>query len=318
MRCRSGIKSASPARYNRRRRPARRCGRRPAGRGHRRRGSRAADPGARLLAAAWPAASPAQIYSWRDAGGTLVLSDHPRRAPARPDVRRPADRGFDPDHAVQDRRRPRRLSTSSSRSMPRPTGTARPGAGGHPGRVGLQSTCGVAQGRDGADAADAGHGTRSRREQPVRSRGEHPRRFGVPAAAARAVRQQRGTCAGGLQRRPRGRSNRYGQRVPPYRETRGYVQKVKNKTALGTARRTDHLPCRRNRRRRAAIPLHTRRNPNPVPTRSCRDADGAPSNTPRSPLSPRRPSGIPGMLRSAPGWCPRSRTGLGQVGDPGV
>ena len=91
------------------------------------------------------------------------------------------------------------------RARAAPFAASRAGAGRHPGGVGLQPARHVAQGRDGPDAADAGHGARARRPQPLRPGGEHSRRHGVPAAAARQVRRQRGAGARRLQRRLRRR-----------------------------------------------------------------------------------------------------------------
>ena len=68
-----------------------------------------------------------------------------------------------------------------------PGSAARARASGHPGRVWIQSPRAVAQGRNGADAVDAGHRAEPRREQSMGSGAEHSRRDGLPSSAARRV-----------------------------------------------------------------------------------------------------------------------------------
>ena len=112
---------------------------------------------------------------------------------------------------------------------------AGPGPGGHPGGVGIQPARALAQGRHGPDAADAGDGGRARRAQPVQPHREHPRRRGVSPVAARPL-PGRDAGAGGLQRGPDA-VDKYGNTVPPYRETQQYVDRVQNITAAEPARR---------------------------------------------------------------------------------
>ena len=176
-----------------------------------------------VLAYASPAA--AQIYSWRDADGKLVLSDKPRSGRRRADhlcsARRPvtattrshrATKSAPYDAAITEHARRQRRGRRS-------------GARGDPGRIRVQSRRRLEQGRDGPDAADAGDGHRARRQQPLRSRPEHPRRRDLPEAAAQSLRPEGRTGAGRLQRRHRQRRQSTAT-VPPFKETRNYVDKI--------------------------------------------------------------------------------------------
>ena len=91
-------------------------------------------------------------------------------------------------HAARTPSRSARLRRLHRGALQRPRVCRRTGAGRDPGGVRRSTRGGIAQGRDGPDAADARHGARAGREQPVRSRGEHPRRRGLPAAAAGSLR----------------------------------------------------------------------------------------------------------------------------------
>ncbi len=111
----------------------------------------------------------------------------------------------DPRHQARlerlsrDLRRPHRRLRQGEEPPPRP------GSGGGPGRIRVQPAGGVAQGRNGTDAADAVDRRAARRERALRSRAEHPRRHHLPASVARPVPGERGTRAGRLQRRADGR-----------------------------------------------------------------------------------------------------------------
>ena len=83
--------------------------------------------------------------------------------------------------------RPRAVRAVRLRVLEQAVAAARAGARGHSGRVRLQPARAVAKGRDGTDAAHAGHRADARRAAAVRPRAEHSRRDQVPAAAARQV-----------------------------------------------------------------------------------------------------------------------------------
>ena len=96
-----------------------------------------------------------------------------------------------------------RLSRGSCRGGDRIRRRSGAAARRDPCRVGVQSECDLRQGRRGPDAADAGHGVGSGREQSVRRQPEHSRRRAIPGRAAQAVQRRRAPGDGGLQRRCR-------------------------------------------------------------------------------------------------------------------
>ena len=112
-------------------------------------------------------------------------------------------------------RRPRESSTNhSSWSTPAPLAAAGAGASRHPGGVRLQPARDVAQGRDGPDAADAGHRARAGGQRPY-----------DPEENIRGGTATCGSCSTGTTAtrdwhwRPTtpgsGAVDRYGQRCPP-------------------------------------------------------------------------------------------------------
>ena len=131
-----------------------------------------------------PAPADAQIYAWRDANGTLVLSDRELDTPTKI-YEVPGAPAYRTTTAHAAPRVGATLRRHRRGPRPPPRAAARAGARRHPGGVGLQPAGHVAEGRDGADAADAGHGARARCPEPVRPRGQHSRGHGLPAAAAR-------------------------------------------------------------------------------------------------------------------------------------
>ena len=113
-----------------------------------------------LGVAAASSVADAQIYTWRDANGTLVMSDT-APADAAADVRTfkvaAVDRAH-PRHQAGFERLPRQLRRPDRQARPGPEPPARPGAGRRAGGVRLQPAGGVAERGDGPDAADAGDG----------------------------------------------------------------------------------------------------------------------------------------------------------------
>ena len=193
-----------------------------------------------LLLLAGPAVTPAsaQIYAWRDAVGT----DDPVGPPA---ARR--RRGHDLHRAKASHRAsgspgpPTAARSGSTRYIDEHAKghgrRSRPGAGRHPGRIGVQPGGGVAQGRDGPDAADAGHRRGARRRQPVRPGREHPRRRRLPEAAARPATTRRWSWPWPPTTPGPAPSTSTASRCPPYRETRDYVKKITRNSTPAPSRR---------------------------------------------------------------------------------
>ena len=115
--------------------------------------------GAILLSATLPAAAQAQIYSWRDAEGRIVLSDKPNNAagmvktyPTQQDSPfRTTTKGIVNERAAQ-------YDVAHRGKRHGPRRQPAPRAGRHSAGVGVQPQCAFAQRGDGPDAADARHG----------------------------------------------------------------------------------------------------------------------------------------------------------------
>ncbi len=150
------------------------------------------------LAVAAPAH--AQIYTWRDANGHLVLSNRPAGGgdstyvvPQAPSVRatRPvvAARGREYDELIAEHARLNAVRTDLVRAVVQVESAFNPNAK-------------SSQGRAWSDAIDAGDDSAVRREESVRPRGKHSGRRGLLAPAPGSVRQRRAARARGIQRRP--------------------------------------------------------------------------------------------------------------------
>jgi len=187
-------------------------------------------------AAAWPAASPAQIYSWRDAGGTLVLSDRspsgsqpvqtfavPRAAGSIRTTRSgQAASAADYDQLIEQHAAANQVRPDLVRAV------IQVESGFNPGAVSSKGAMGLMQLMPGT-ARDLGVSNPFDPAQNIRGGSAYLRqlldRFNMNEELALAAYNAGPEVV-----------DRYGQRVPPYRETRDYVQKVKGKTDLATAR----------------------------------------------------------------------------------
>ena len=186
----------------------------------------------------------AQIYTWHDANGHMVISDRPKdgmprvfSVPKAADAVR-ATRFVAPEKsALYDP-----LIREHAENCRRPDG---PRAGRGPGGVRLQRLRAVAERRARPDAAHAGDDSAIRRAEPLQPDGEHPRRRVVSAPAARSLLEQRSARARRLQRRTR-RRRRHGVAIPPYKETRDYVSKINRMAGQSRPR----CPARTSTRRR--------------------------------------------------------------------
>ncbi len=148
----------------------------------------------------------AQIYSWRDANGTLVLSD--RRPPTAPDAVRSYRSTAQPDRPRDALRRggaQPALRRFDHRERPPAGRPSRPRARGDAGGVGVQPARAIAERRARPHAADAGNREAVRRHERLRPLGECPRRRQLSSGAVGSVRQRRNAGACGLQRRSRRR-----------------------------------------------------------------------------------------------------------------
>ena len=187
------------------------------------------------FAAAWSADASAQIYSWRDASGVLTLSDHrptdgvPTQTfrventaePIR--TTRPGQRtnSISYDQLIEEHAAANRLRPDLVRAVIQVESGFNPLAVSPKGALGLmQLMPGTARDLRVSNPFDP---TENIRGGTVYLR-QLLERFGNNEELALAAYNAGPEAV-----------NRYGQRVPPYRETRSYVQKVKNRTALGTA-----------------------------------------------------------------------------------
>ena len=118
----------------------------------------------------------------------------------------------------------RYLLARDRRSLRPVRGARAPHLGGDPGRVGIRSASGVAEGCARADAADAGDRGDSRRPRQLRSSREYPR--GRPPSARDDGPLPPRSADGhrGVQRRRAAGGDVPG--IPPYPETREYVARV--------------------------------------------------------------------------------------------
>ena len=177
-----------------------------------------------LAALAWPIQADAQIYVWRDAGGTLVLSDRrpdaeavtyavpdaPRFRSTRPATPSAVHERFEPlvqEHAARQRLRPDLV-----RAVIQVESGFNPGATSPKGAMGLMQLMpvtarelGVRNPYDPADNIRGG--TAYLRQLLDRYDGNEELALAAYNAGSNAV-------------------DRYGRQVPPYRETQDYVRKV--------------------------------------------------------------------------------------------
>jgi soluble lytic murein transglycosylase-like protein len=188
-----------------------------------------------LLTAAWPLQADAQIYAWRDSAGNLVLSDRrgDERAvsydvPNTPQVRttRPT-----PEPVVHERFEPL-VQEHSARQSLRPDlvraviqveSGFNPRARSPKGAMGLmQLMPGTARDLGVQNAYDPGEnirgGTMYLRRLLDRFDGNEELALAAYNAGPEAV-------------------DRYGRRIPPYRETRDYVRKIGSATEVASASR---------------------------------------------------------------------------------
>jgi len=186
-----------------------------------------------MAAAAWPARADAQIYSWRDANGNLVLSDkHPADQPVttfdvpgshsvrstRPTVKR-ADRRLDDiieRHATSTRLRPELV-----RAVIQTESAFDPYARSPKGAMGLMQLMPETAADYGVHNAydpdeNVRGGTAYLRDLIDRYEGSEELALAAYNAGPTAV-------------------DRYGQRVPPYRETQTYLKRVRAATSLAVA-----------------------------------------------------------------------------------
>ncbi|NOT26303.1 MAG: lytic transglycosylase domain-containing protein [Acidobacteria bacterium] len=188
-----------------------------------------------LLTATWPVQADAQIYAWRDPAGNLVLSD--RRGnesavsydvPSTPQVRttRPAaepvvHERFEP--LVQEHSARQSLRPDLVRAVIQVESGFNPRARSPKGAMGLmQLMPGTARDLGVQNAYDPGEnirgGTLYLRRLLDRFDGNEELALAAYNAGPEAV-------------------DRYGRRIPPYRETRDYVRKIGSATEVASASR---------------------------------------------------------------------------------
>ena len=174
----------------------------------------------------------AQIYSWRDASGSLVLSDQaPREHVA-------GVRTFRVPHSSGDFLSTKPAASASSETYDKLITQHAEARGLRPDLVravvqvesGYNAQGRLLQGGPRTDAVDAVHRGGPRRPLSVRPGGEHPRRNAVPAAASRSLRRQRGTGARRLQRGADGGR--------PLRQSRSALRRNAGLRPAGSRRRT--------------------------------------------------------------------------------
>ena len=151
-----------------------------------------------LIAAAVPAR--AQIYTWRDANGNLVLSDHPRDGVVVKTFAVPKADSLRVTRFVRVESR-RRLRRPHRRTCPAERRASVAGASGRSGRIRLQSVGRLTQGRARPDAIDAGNRAAVPRRQSVQSDRERAGRCRLSQGAAGSLQRQGRARARGLQRR---------------------------------------------------------------------------------------------------------------------
>jgi soluble lytic murein transglycosylase-like protein len=196
---------------------------------------------AAFAALAWPSPADAQIYAWRDAGGNLVLSDRrldvaakTYEVPAAPSFRstRPAVATAAPDDfeaLVQEHAARRSLRPDLVRAVIQVESGFNPWARSPKGAMGLMQLMpatarelGVRNAYDPAENIRGG--TDYLRQLLDKYEGNEELALAAYNAGSGAV-------------------DRYGRRVPPYRETKDYVRKVGSAAdgTVGTAGRRDAL-----------------------------------------------------------------------------
>ena len=189
-----------------------------------------------VLVAAWPLDAAAQIHAWRDANGTLVVSDHPINEAT---VIYPVGGSTKcvtttPVEIEVGARALRALRDRAFGQAWTPTGT---GPCRHSGRIGIQPPRALAEGRDGTDATDAGDGAVSlgvnRPCDPAENIGGGTRylRLLLDKYDGDEVLALAAYNAGS------GAVDRHGRKVPRYRETQDYVRKVTLCGGRGAGRR---------------------------------------------------------------------------------
>lgn len=192
-----------------------------------------------LVALAWGAAATvarAQIYTWRDTNGNLVLSDHAPENPASPirtyrvanttesvRVTKPLSRRYrnDYDDLILEHARAQGVRPDLVRAVIQVESGYNPSARSPKGAMGLMQLM-------PATAAGLGVTRPYDPEQNIRGGVAYLKRL-------LARYQDNEELALAAYNAGPEAVNRYGNRVPPYRETRDYVQKVKNRTSVTTA-----------------------------------------------------------------------------------
>jgi soluble lytic murein transglycosylase-like protein len=195
-----------------------------------------------MMVAGAAAAAQAQIYTWRDANGTLVLSDTPppdaaleshtyRVANTSAPVlaTRPVRRQYqnDYDELILEHARHHGIRPDLVRAVIQVESGYNPNARSVKGAMGLmQLMPGTAAGLGVTRPYDP--------EQNIRGGVAYLRRlldrYGDDEELALAAYNAGPEAVG-----------RYGNKIPPYRETRAYVQKVKNRTSVSSGGTPRHL-----------------------------------------------------------------------------
>jgi soluble lytic murein transglycosylase len=190
---------------------------------------------AAIVLVVWTATAWAQIYSWRDANGTLILSDRPpsagepvqtfevprAAAPIRATRPGPSNARADIDGLIEAHAAANQIRSDLVRAVIQVESGFDPLAISPKGAMGLMQLM-------PDTARDLGVGNPFDPEQNIR---------GGSAYLRQLLDRYQGNEELALAAYNAGPEavNRYGRQIPPYRETRSYVEKVKSRTELGTS-----------------------------------------------------------------------------------